>query len=175
MSIVFPYLLKKEFIAKHEKSLIQLTTLQRYCQWRTCHVQFPEHDDASCICMLSACVAIAACMWHYLQSFLFACIVGLPNKHVQVQIDPQTRIHMYTNLIVIIFYIILEVSGMAMHVMGWRWSLLRACKFLFCRVVPRLVLSILIYSMCTKRLKKRVCTVHMWEEWFAPCLFHDHY
>ena len=37
----------------------------------------------------SACVASAACMWHYLQSFLFTCIVGLPEKHVQVQVDPR--------------------------------------------------------------------------------------
>ena len=46
-------------------------------------------NDESCICMLFACVANAACMWHYLQSSLFTCIVGLPEKHVQVQVDPR--------------------------------------------------------------------------------------
>ena len=39
--------------------------------------------------MLSAFVASAACMWQYLQNFLFTCIVGLPETHVQVQVGPR--------------------------------------------------------------------------------------
>ena len=38
-----------------------------------------KDNGASCIDMLSVC---AAYIWHYLLCFLFACIAGLPEKHV---------------------------------------------------------------------------------------------
>ena len=68
--IFFPYYFHiswKNSSHSRKNSMMQLTTLQRYCQWRTCHVQFTKHDGESCICMQSACVASAACTWHYLQ------------------------------------------------------------------------------------------------------------
>ena len=74
--------------------------------WVKVNSQYPGHQSHTIyvyciciiyICMLFACVASAACMWHYLQSFLCAWIVGLPKKHVQVQVDPTDKnTHVYT-------------------------------------------------------------------------------
>ena len=109
--------------------MMQLATLQRFCQWRTCHVQFPKHGDESCICMLSDCVARAACMWHYLQSFLFVWTVGLPKKHAQVQVNPTDKnTNVYTTDCHKFVHETLSFwNGHACD--GWRWSLLRACKY----------------------------------------------
>ena len=109
--------------------MMQLATLQRFCQWRTCHVQFPKHGDESCICMVSDCVARAACMWHYLQSFLFVWTVGLPKKHAQVQVNPTDKnTNVYTTDCHKFVHETLSFwNGHACD--GWRWSLLRACKY----------------------------------------------
>ena len=109
-----------------------------------CH--FAKHD-VSCICMLSAC---AACTWHCLLSFLFACIVGLPEK-LRYMASQQVQVG-------------------STDVIGLSWSLPRVCKIGFA-MFSDWVQVILYIPFALKGWKKQhgfaLC---MWEDWFAPCL-----
>ena len=59
---------------------------------------------------------------------------------------------------------------MGVLMMGWRWSLLCACKIDFAMMFYDWVQVILHIPCAPKRRKTWVCTVYTWEELFAPCL-----